>query len=59
VLNARILALSVFTDQNRVDIVIRSLVSGNRFARSDVGEEVERSAEGQIEGDMAFTDGGL
>ena len=53
-LNSRVLSLGILPNQNGVNVVVRSLVSGNRSAGSDVSEEVESSAEGQVEGDMAF-----
>ena len=59
VLNARVLALSVLTDQDGVDIIVRGLVAGNRAARSEVGEEVECSAEGQVKRDVALANGSL
>lgn len=49
VLNARVLALSVLTDQNSVDVVVGSLVAGDGLARTNVGEEVEGTAESQVE----------
>jgi hypothetical protein len=57
VLDARVLALSVLTDQDSVDVVIGGLIAGNRAAGSEVGEEVEGSAEGQVERDVALANG--
>ena len=54
VLNAGVLALGVLADQDRVDIVVRGLVTGNRAARSEVGEEVEGSSESQVERDVTL-----
>jgi hypothetical protein len=56
-LNARVLSLGVLTDQHSVDIVVGCLVAGNGFAWSDVGEEVEGSAERQVERDVALSNG--
>jgi hypothetical protein len=59
VLNARILALGVLTDQDGVDVIVGGLVSGNRAAGTEVGEEVEGTAQSQVEGDVALADGSL
>jgi hypothetical protein len=58
VLNARVLALGVLADQDRVDVVVGGLVAGNRAAGTQVGEEVEGAAEGEVEGDVALANGG-
>lgn len=58
VLNARVLALGVLTDQNSVDVVVRGLETGDGTARSQVGEEVECAAEGKVEGDVTLANGG-
>jgi hypothetical protein len=52
--DTRVFSFSVFSDQNSINVVVRGLVSSDRAAGSDVGEEVECSAEGQVEGDMAL-----
>jgi len=57
VLNARVFSLGVLADQDRVDIVIGRLEADNGSAGSHVGEEVEGSAEGQVERDVALADG--
>lgn len=59
VLNARVFTLSVFSDQNSVDIVVRGLETSDRSARSQVGEEVESSAKSEVEGDVALANGSL
>lgn len=58
VLNARVLALSVLTDQDSVHIVVGCLEALNATARAHVGEEVESTTKSQIEGDVALADGG-
>ena len=58
-LDARVLALGVLANQDRVDVVVGGLVASNRAAGSQVGEEVECAAEGQVERDVALADGGL
>ena len=55
-LDARVLALGVFTDKDGVDVVVRRLETGNRHARADVGEEVERAAQREVERDVSFAD---
>ena len=59
VLDARVLTLCVLADEHGVDVVVGGLVAGDGFAGADVGEEVEGSAEGKIEGYVAFADWGL
>ena len=59
VLDARVLALGVLADQNRVDVRVRRLVPRDRFARPHVGEQVEGPTQGEVEGDVTFADGCL
>jgi hypothetical protein len=59
VLDARVFALGVLADQDGVDVVVGGLVAGDGAAGSQVGEEVERSSQGQVEGDVALANGGL
>lgn len=58
-LDTGVLSLGVLTDQDRVDVVVGGLVPGDGAAGTNVGEEVEGAAEGQVKGDMALADGGL
>ena len=46
-----------FSNEDSVDVVVGSLVAGNGAAGSDIGEEVECAAQGEIEGDVAFANG--
>ena len=57
--DARVFAFGVFADEDRVDVGVGGFVPGNGFAGADVGEEVEGPAEGEVQGDVAFADGGL
>lgn len=59
VLNARVLALGVLTDENSVDTFVLSLEASDGAARSEVGEEVEGTTESQVERNVSLTDGGL
>jgi len=59
VLDARVFAFRVLADQRDVDVVVGRLVAGDGLAGTEVGEEVEGSAEGQVERDVAFADGRL
>ena len=59
VLNAGVLALGVLTDQDGIDIIVWGLVSSDRPAGAEVGEEVEGAAEGKVEGDVALADRSL
>jgi hypothetical protein len=56
VLDTRVFALSVLTDENGVHVIVCSLVALNGNARTNVGEQVEGAAEGKVEGDMALAD---
>lgn len=56
VLDTRILSLGVLTNEHRVDIIIRRLEALDGDARSNIGEQVEGSAEGQVERDMSLAD---
>lgn len=58
-LNARVLALGVLTDQDGVDIIVGGLETGDGAARAQVGEEVECSSQGQVKRDVALANGGL
>ncbi len=49
-LDTGVLSLSVLTNENRVDIIIRRLESLNGEARPHVGEEVESPAESKVQG---------
>ena len=49
VLNSGVFTLGVLTDQHSVDVVIWGLVSSNRAAWSQVGEEVESTTESQVQ----------
>jgi hypothetical protein len=57
VLNAGVFTLGVLSDQDGVDVVVGSLVASDGAARSQVGEEVEGSAEGKVKRDMALANG--
>jgi hypothetical protein len=48
-LNSTVFALGVLTDQDGVHVVVRSLVAGDRLAGTQVGEEVEGSAQSQVQ----------
>jgi hypothetical protein len=59
VLNARVLALGVLTDQDSIDVIVGGLVAGNRTARSQIGEEVECASESEVERYVALANGRL
>ena len=59
VLDSRVFAFGVFTDEDRVDVVVRGFVASYGDAGADVGEEIECAAEGEVEGDMTFAYGCL
>lgn len=59
VLNAGVFTLGVLSDQDGVNIVVWGLEAGDGAARSQVGKEVESSAEGEVKRDVALANGGL
>lgn len=59
VLNTRVFTLSVLADQHSVDIVVGGLVTGDRTAGTDVGEQIEGTAQSQVQRDVALADRGL
>ena len=59
VLNARVLALSVLSDQDGVDVIVGGLVAGDGAAGSQVGKEIEGTAESKVERDVALANRGL
>merc|ERR1712230_358969 len=58
VLDAGVFTLGVLSDQDRVDVVVWRLVALDALAGSHVGEQVEGTTEGQVQGDVTFADGG-
>jgi hypothetical protein len=58
VLNARVLALSILSDDHDVDVVIRGLDAGDGARRPHVGVEVELLAQRQVERHVTLSDGG-
>jgi hypothetical protein len=48
VLNARVFSLGVFTNEDCVNVVVGGLISRNGAAWTDIGEEVEGTAEREI-----------
>ena len=59
VLDTRVFAFGVLADEHRVDVVVWGFEASDGFAGAHVGEQVERAAEGEVEGDVTFTDGCL
>lgn len=55
VLNARVLSLGIFTNQNRIHIIVRCLEAFNRPTRPDVGEKVKGSSKSQVERDVSLS----
>jgi hypothetical protein len=54
VLDARVLSLSVLTDKNSINVVVRCLVTRDGSAGTDIGEEIEGPAEGKVERDVTL-----
>lgn len=59
VLNTGVFTLGVLTDENSVDVIVGGLVASNGAARTQVGEQVESTAESQVQGDVTLANGGL
>lgn len=59
VLNTRVFTLSILTNQHGVDVVVGGLVTGDRTAGTDVGEQVEGTTQSEVQGDVALANGGL
>lgn len=59
VLDTRIFTLGVLTDQDSVDVVVWSLVSGNGAARTKVSEEVEGAAKSKVERNVSLANRSL
>lgn len=56
VLDTRVLSLGVLSDEDGVDVVVGGLEPDDGSARSDVGEEVEGSSKGEVEGNVSLSD---
>lgn len=59
VLDTGVFTLGVLTDQDGVNTVVGGLVAGNGAARTDVGEQVEGTAQSKVQGNVTLTNGGL
>jgi len=59
VLNSGVFTLGVLTDEDSVNTVVGGFVTGDGTARTDVGEQVEGTAQSQVQGDVTLTNGGL
>lgn len=59
VLNAGVFTLGVLTDQDSVDVVVGGLVASDRSAGTDVGEEVEGTAQSQVQRNVTLSNGSL
>lgn len=59
VLDAGVFTLGVLTDEDGVDTVVGGLEAGDGAAGTEVGEEVEGTAESKVQGDVALANGGL
>ena len=55
VLDTRVLSLGVLTDEDSVDVVVWGLESLDGDTWTNVGKEVEGSAERQVQGDVALS----
>jgi len=55
-LDSRVLALSVLSNEDGVDVVVGRLVALDGRTWSNVCKEVEGTSEGQVEGYVAFAD---
>ncbi len=57
-LDTRVFALSVLSNEDGVDIIIGGFVALDGCAGSNIRKEVEGTTEGQVEGYMAFANCG-
>lgn len=55
-LNTRVFSLSVFTDEDGVDIVVWSLEALDGDARTNVGKQVEGTTKRQVQRNVALAD---
>jgi hypothetical protein len=55
-LNSRVFTLSIFSDQNCINIIIKGFVTCNRAARSNISKKIESIAESEIQRYIAFSD---
>lgn len=53
--NARVLPLSIFTNQNSIYIVVRGFETFDGNTRSDIGEKIECTSERQVKGYMTLS----
>lgn len=58
-LDTGVFTFRIFSDEDRVNVVVWGFVASDRAAGTDVCEEIECSAEGEIERDVAFANGCL
>lgn len=56
--NPAVFSLCVFTDEDCVDVVVGGFEALDGATGTDVGEEGEGAAEGEVKGNVAFADGG-
>jgi len=59
VLDAGVFSFCVLANEHGIDIVVGGLVADDGLAGTKVGEKVECSAKGQIEGNMTFANRSL
>lgn len=59
VLNARVFTLGVLTNQNSIDVVVRSFVTGDRAAGTQVRKQVESTTESKVKGNMTLANRSL
>ena len=54
-LDSRIFAFGILSDQDSIDVIIWGFIASYGFTRAYVGEEVECAAKGQVKGNMTFS----
>ena len=59
VLNTRVFALGVLTDQDGIDVVVGGLVASDGAAGTNVGEKVEGTTESKVQRNVSLANGGL
>jgi len=53
--NPRVLSLCVFSNEHRVDVLVRGFKPFDRGAGTNIGEQVEGPSKSKVEGDMTLS----
>jgi hypothetical protein len=53
--NPRVLPLSVFSDEHRVNVLVWGFETFDRGAWTNIGKQIEGPSESKVEGDVALS----